>query len=74
MQGEILLKMVSQLTPDDVRRMKAAGCEDGVRDLLEAFDGLTVSWRSADFGPLHSNAWDNIEGKLDELWAALCEG
>ncbi|MBA7713497.1 hypothetical protein ES703_122500 [subsurface metagenome] len=26
MLGEILLKMVSVLTPDDIRQMKAAGC------------------------------------------------
>ena len=72
MLGDILLKMVSQLTPDDVRQIKAAGCEDGVRDLLEALDGLTVSWRSAAL--LDSNAWDDIKRKLDELWVALCEG
>ena len=31
MLGEILLKMVSVLTPDDIRQMKAAGCGDEVR-------------------------------------------
>ena len=71
MLGDILLKMVSQLTLDDVRQIKAAGCEDGVRKLLEALDGLIVS---ADLGRLDSNAWDDIHGKLDELWAALREG
>jgi len=71
MLGDILLKMVSQLTPADVRQIKAAGCEDGVRKLLEALDGLTVS---ADLGRLDSNACDDIQGKLDELWSALREG
>jgi len=31
MPGEILLKIVSVLTPDDIKQMKAAGCGDEVR-------------------------------------------
>jgi hypothetical protein len=31
MIGEILLKMASVLTPDDIKKMKAAGCGDEVR-------------------------------------------
>ena len=34
MLGEILLKMVSVLTPDNIRQMKAAGCGDEVRAIL----------------------------------------
>ena len=42
MVGETLLKFVTVLKPDEVRRLKAAGCEDGVRGLLKALDGLTA--------------------------------
>ena len=34
MLGEILLKMVSVLTPDDIGQMKSAGCGDEVRAIL----------------------------------------
>jgi len=34
MVGEIILKMVSVLTPDDIRQMKAARCGDEMRAIL----------------------------------------
>ena len=48
MLGEILLKMVSALTPDDIKQIKAAGCGDEVRAILGGLDKLAVSvarWR-----------------------------
>ena len=50
MLGEILLKMVSVLTPDDIRQMKAAGCGDEVRAILGELDKLAVSWHDGGFG------------------------
>jgi hypothetical protein len=43
MPGEILLKMVSVLTPDDISQMKTAGCGDKVRAILGDLDKLAVS-------------------------------
>jgi hypothetical protein len=48
MLGEILLKMVSVLTPDDIKQMKAAGCGDEVRAILGDLDKLAVSWHDGE--------------------------
>ena len=48
MLGEILLKMVSVLTPGDIKQMKAAGCGDGVRAILGDLDKLAVSWHDGE--------------------------
>ena len=50
MLGEILLKMVSALTPDDIKQMKAAGCGDEVRVILGDLDKLAVSWHDGEYG------------------------
>jgi len=50
MLGEILLKMVSVLTPDDIKQMKAAGCGDEVRAILGDLDKLAVSWHDGEYG------------------------
>ena len=50
MPGEILLKMVSVLTPDDIKQMKAAGYGDEVRAILGGLDKLVVSWHDGEYG------------------------
>ena len=50
MPGEILLKTVSALTPDDIRQMKAAGCGDEVRAILGNLDKMAVSWHDGEYG------------------------
>jgi len=77
MLGEILLKMVSVLTPDDIRQMKAAGCGDEVRSILGDLDKLAVSWHDGEYGVMSLvdvQIWANVRSSLGELRAALAEG
>ncbi|MBA7673939.1 hypothetical protein ES703_82146 [subsurface metagenome] len=71
MTGDILLKMVSVLTPDDVRQLKAAGYEGEVNALLGVWDAMAIHWRRA--GMSDSQGWADIQIKLNELRAALRE-
>jgi len=76
MLGEILLKMVSVLTPDDIRQMKAAGCDDEVRAILGNLDKLAVSWHDGAYGVMSLvdvQTWANVRSSLDELRTALRE-
>ena len=50
MPSEILFKMVSVLTPDNISQMKAAGCGDKVRAILGDLDKLAVSWHNGEYG------------------------
>ena len=52
MLGDIIYKMVSALTPDDIRQMKVAGCGDGneVKAIVGDLDKLTVSWHDGEYG------------------------
>ena len=77
MLGEILLKMVSVLTPDDIRQMKAAGCGDEVRAILGDLDKLAVSWHDGEYGVMSLvdvQIWANVRSSLGELRAVLREG
>ena len=77
MIGEILLKMASALTPDDIRQMKAAGCGDEVRVIPVDLDKLAVSWHDGEYGVMSLvdvQIWPNVRDCLDELRAALREG
>jgi len=77
MIGEILLKMVSVLTPDDIGQMKSAGCGDEVRAILGDLDKLAVSWHDGEYGVMSLvdvQIWANFRSSLEELWAALREG
>jgi len=74
MLGEILLKMVSVLTPDDIKQMKAAGCGDEVRAILGDLDELAVSWHDGKYGVMSLSdvqLWADVRNKLNELRAAL---
>lgn len=71
MTGDILLKMIAVLTPDDVRQLKAAGCGDDVRSWLATWDKMAIEWRSQDYGHIDSKVWADVQIKLNELRAAL---
>jgi hypothetical protein len=76
MLGEILLKMVPVLTPDDIRQMKAAGCGDEVRAILSDLDKLAVSWHDGKYGVMSLSdvqLWADAREKLKELRAVLKE-
>lgn len=71
MTGDILLKMMSVLTVDDVRQLKAAGCEGDVRAWLASFDGMVAAWRQAGVLDSQVRVWADVQTKLNELRAAL---
>lgn len=73
MQGEILLKLVTVLTPDDVRQMKAAGLGDLAKKNIDGLDMMAAGWRR-ECGPLDSEVWAEVQIRLNELRAALGEG
>ena len=72
MLGEILLKMVSVLTPDDVRQMKAGGCSEGMRQILSGIDRAANRSQFIEGERLDIKVWNDIQGKLDELWWVRC--
>jgi len=80
MLGEILLKMVSLLTPDDVRQMKAGGsteCLKWVKDILLLLDQMAMSWHDGKYGVMSLadvQLWADVGDRLNELWATLREG
>jgi hypothetical protein len=80
MLGEILLKMVSVLTPDHIRQMKAGGsteCLKWVEDISHLLDQMAVSWHDGKYGvmsPADVLLWADVREKLEELRAALREG
>jgi len=77
MPSEILLKMVSVLTPDDIRQMKTAACGDEVRTILGDLDKVAVSWHDGEYGVMSLvdvQIWADVRSSLDELRAALHEG
>ena len=71
MVGDILLRLVSVLAIDDVRLLKASGCEADIRACLTAFDRMAIQWRKQDFGHVDSQVWADVQIKLNELNAAL---
>jgi len=83
MLGEILLKLVSVLTPGDIRQMKADGsaeCLKWVEDIehiLHLLDQMAVSWHDGKYGVMSLSdvqLWADARDKLKELRAALSEG
>ena len=74
MLGDTLLKMVSVVTPEDVKQLKVAGHADEVKALLDYLERLAVSWRWQFGGQSDIQVWADIQIKLNELRAALREG
>ncbi len=73
MQGEILLKLVTVLTPDDVRQMKATGLADLAKKHIDGLDTMVAGWRR-ECGPIDSEVWAEVQIRLNELRAALERG
>ena len=77
MLGDMLLRMVSALTPDDIRRMKAGGpseCLKQVEDILHLLDQMAVSWHDGAYGVMSLTdvqLWADCRKKLNDLWGAL---
>lgn len=68
MQGEILLSLVTVLTPDDVRRMKVAGLADLSKKHIDGLDKLAAGWRR-ECGPIDSEVLAEVQIRLNELQA-----
>ncbi|MBA7665762.1 hypothetical protein ES703_73836 [subsurface metagenome] len=66
MQGEILLNLVMVLTPDDVRRMEAAGLGDLAKKHIDGLDKLAAGWRR-ECGPIDSEVLAEVQARLNEL-------
>ncbi len=82
MLGEILLKIVSVLTPDDIRQMKAGGSAEclkwveDIEDILHLLDQMAVSWHDGEYGVMSLAdvlLWADVREKLNKLWGALRE-
>lgn len=72
MSGETLLKLVTVLTPDDVKQMRDFGCVDEVAEVLKALDKLM--WWLLNYGWLEDQLITDISTRLNELKAVLREG
>jgi len=83
MLGDIVYRLASALTPDDIRQMKAGGSTEylkwveDVEDILHLLDQMAMSWHDGKYGVMSLadvQFWDDVRGKLNELRAALREG
>ena len=83
MLGDIIYKMVSVLTPDDIRQMKAGGSAEclkwveDIEDIVHLLDQMAVSWHDGKYGVMSLSdvqLWADAREKLKELRAALNEG
>ena len=83
MLGDIIYKMVSVLTPDDIRQMKAGVSAEhpkwvtGIEDILHLLDQMAVSWHDGEYGVMSLadvQLWADVREKLNELWVVLRGG
>jgi len=72
MLGNTLLKLVGLLSPDDVKELKAAGCADEAKVILEALHRVAVHWWGT--GSVNKKVWAGIQVRLNALRSALREG
>ncbi len=70
--GKIMLKVLSALTPDDVRELKRLGFKQEVERLLSDRENTLTRWRSVDYPP-DQEAWDDAQTAMKGLRAALRE-
>jgi hypothetical protein len=70
--GEIMVKVLSALTPDDVRELKRLGLKQEAERLLSDRVEMLTRWRSVDYPPDHE-AWGDAWTAMDGLWAAFRE-
>lgn len=71
MLGNVLLKLVSVVTPDDVREMVRLGLRDKAIEMVNILDETAMRWRSVEYGHLPVDDWNAVRIKLDELRVAL---
>jgi hypothetical protein len=83
MPGEILLKMVSALTPDDIKQMKTGGSVEALKwledmgNILHLLEQMAASWHDGKYGVLSLSdvqLWAEVREKLKGLRATLNEG
>ncbi len=72
MLDDALLKMVSALTPDDVKEMVSLGLEDKLAELFWAMDKMVFDWRNRGL-MTDSKTWADVNIKLNELRTAWRE-
>jgi hypothetical protein len=70
--GKIMVKVLSALTPDDVRELKRLGLKQEVERLLSDRAGMLIRWRSVDYPP-DDEAWGDAWTAMDGLRAAFRE-
>jgi hypothetical protein len=74
---DIMLKLASVLTPDDVRRMKAAGLGGLAKEHIDGLGKLAVRWQEEanreqlDLDLWQIEGWDEVQIRLSELRAML---
>jgi hypothetical protein len=71
MLGDVLLKLVSVVTPDDVREMVRLGLRDNATEMVNILEEMAMRWQSVEYGHLPVDDWSVVRIKLDELRAAL---
>ncbi len=83
MLGEILLKLVSVLTPDGIKQMKTGGSDESLKwvedmgNILHLLEQMAASWHDGKYGVMSLSdvqLWAEVREKLKELRAALNEG
>ena len=72
MLGVALLRLVVSITPDDVKELKAGGCADEAKVLLEALHRVHVKWQ--EMGPVDPRVFVSVQIRLKQLEAALRGG
>ena len=71
MLGDIVHKIVTRLTPDDVREIEALRLSGDVRGILSEYERLVAHWGSEAYGKIDAKTWTDVRGRLDELRATL---
>ena len=66
-----LLKMLSVLTPEELKQLKVAGYADEVKAMLGHLEMLAVSWRWRFGGQIDIKVWADVQVKLNQLRATL---
>jgi len=69
MLGVALLRLLVSITPDDVNDLKAGGCADEAKVLLEALHRVHVKWQG--MRPVDPRVYVSIGIRLIQLEAAL---
>ena len=69
MLGLALLRLAVSITPDDVKELKAGGCADEAKALIEVLHRVSVKWQG--MGPVDPRVFVSVQVRLNQLRAAL---